>query len=231
MVPRAGLEPTTCCLRNISIHLLLFQQQPQSMPCSRLAEANSINSMTYFSFGCRGSRFSFIAACCLMNFRQGKCTNGVQEMKLTPFHPLFLGFIDTSSTNWGSGGREFESRHPDHSFLQSPLSSLNEYGLSLRGWVTTVYHRVSSTAFWRWFVCLLVCLSPNFVCLWIIRRLGPQWPLTAFAARGRVMTAKAKKNPADIYLFSAPEVRSEGREFESKMRLFWTCRCGSPGTA
>ena len=50
----------------------------------------------------------------LNQFRMVKCTNGVQEMILTPFNPLFTGFLYASSTNWGSGGREFESLHPDH---------------------------------------------------------------------------------------------------------------------
>ena len=46
-------------------------------------------------------------------------------MKLTAFNSLH---------GWGSGGREFESRHPDQLFLRFPPSSLSKHGAGVRGY-------------------------------------------------------------------------------------------------
>ena len=49
--------------------------------------------------------------------------------------------------------------------------------------------------------------------------LGPEWPLIAFRAQGRVMTASMNESVVSICSFSAPEIPSGGREFIKLKRL------------
>ena len=137
-------------------------------------------------------------------------------VKLT-IRPIDRGKVNSAS-NWGSGGREFESLHPDHFLLHFHLYPLNEHGLVLRGDDHSLQLMFTHDNPVLRVVCVPSCVPKVQICVprcvpAAFRRLGPQWTSMAFAARGRAVTAVAKKIPDNIYSFSAPDARSGGRDF------------------